>query len=65
MLGPLNSKHWPRDTQKYIFLPRAFDDIGRAKYGEDWDRLFKSKAFGEAMRLMRERYGEAWDRCDG
>jgi hypothetical protein len=27
---------WPRDTHDYVFLARAFDQIGRARFGEEW-----------------------------
>src|SRR4051812_44952313 len=29
---------WPIDTPDYVFLARAFNDIGRAKFGSGWDR---------------------------
>jgi hypothetical protein len=29
---------WPIDPPGYVFLARAFDEIGRARFGSDWDR---------------------------
>jgi hypothetical protein len=31
-----NPETWPHDPPGYVFLARAFDDIGRAKYGARW-----------------------------
>ena len=29
-------ERWPRDTPDYVFLARAFQEIGRARYGNQW-----------------------------
>jgi hypothetical protein len=29
-------ERWPHDPPNYVFLARAFQEIGRAKYGEQW-----------------------------
>jgi len=32
---------WPRDPPEYVFLARAFDEIGRAVHGERWIQCVK------------------------
>ena len=27
---------WPHDPLNYVFLARAFQEIGRARYGDEW-----------------------------
>ena len=27
---------WPMDPAGYVFLARAMDELGRARYGRDW-----------------------------
>ena len=34
----LNPNGWPVDSAGYVFLARAFDEIGRARFGAEWDR---------------------------
>jgi hypothetical protein len=29
-------ERWPRDTPDYVFVARAFQEIGRARYGNQW-----------------------------
>lgn len=33
-------ERWPHDPPKYVFLARAFHEIGRAKYGDQWTNSY-------------------------
>src|SRR4051812_28907508 len=40
---------WPIDPPGYTFLARAFNDIGRAKFGDEWDPELPPDPEGEGQ----------------
>ena len=62
MLDPQNANSWPRDAPEFVFLARAFDQIGRAKYGEHWDERFEIEPWPEAGIAKREEFAERYER---
>jgi hypothetical protein len=33
-----SSEKWPHDPPEFVFLARAFDEIGRAIHGDQWNK---------------------------